>query len=116
MNSKQFELLLQQLLDCSCAINGAIKNDMYEELDNLLSVKDEKIKLTEENKKFVGDISKFGELIEKIKKQEAENLKLLATKKDFVYEKTQKNFANTKVLKKYEQLTNINGSIVDIRE
>lgn len=116
MNPQQLELLLNQLFDCSLAINKAIKNNLSSELDNLLEIKDEKLKLIENNKKFINDFSQFNELIEKIKQQENENISLLSKQKNETYKNLQKTLSSAKIMKKYEQIENVNGAIVDVKE
>lgn len=116
MNSKQFELLLNQLFDCSLAINNAIKNDLIDEIDKLLKIKDDKIELIQSNKKFINNVQQFNNLIEQIKKQDDANIELLSRKKEETFKESRKNQINTKILKKYEQLRITNGSIVDIKE
>ena len=116
MELKQFELLLNQLFDCSLAINDAIKNGQTPEIDKLIEAKDEKLQLIDDNIKFINDLSQFKTLIEKIRLQENENISLLSAQKDEIGKKTKQNLANTRIVKKYEQLRNINGSIVDVRE
>lgn len=116
MHSTQMEILLKQLLDCSLAIYQAIQNDDNQELDNLIDIKSEKLKLIEETKKSVKSLETYDNIIQKIKEQEQINIKLLNEKKDLIFDEYKSTKANTKVLKKYEQLDNLNGSIVDIRE
>ena len=116
MELKQFELLLNQLFDCSLAINDAIKNGQTTEIDKLIEAKEEKLQLIDDNIKFINDLSQFKTLIEKIRLQENENISLLSAQKDEIGKKTKQNLANTRIVKKYEQLRNINGSIVDVRE
>ena len=116
MNSNQVELLLNQLLDCSFSIHKSIINNDTEELDRLIKIKDEKIQLIEENKKFCIDLDKFKELTRKIEQQENENLILLETQKKELNKIYKQTLASSKILNKYEINNNQNGAIIDIRE
>ena len=116
MNSNQVELLLNQLLDCSFSIHKSVLNNDTEELDRLIKIKDEKIKLIEENKKFCVDLNKFKEITIKIEQQEKENLILLETKKNEISKRYKQVLANSKILNKYEINNNQSGAIIDIRE
>jgi len=116
MNLTQIKILLNQLFDCSCAIYKAIANNDSQEIDRLIITKDEKLKLFQENKKFIDNLVQFNDIIDKIKQQEAKNLKLLTEKKEKILKEQKTNLANIMVLKKYEQNNNLNGSIVDIKE
>ena len=116
MNSNQYEMLLNQLFDCSSAIQKAIETDDFVELDNLIKIKNEKIELIDLNKKFFQKTPQVIEKINKIKAQDACNLELIINKKQAIQKKVQNNMANLKILKVYEQVQENNGSIVDINE
>jgi len=116
MISNQVELLLNQLLDCSFSIHKSILNNDTEELERLIKIKDEKIKLIEENKKFCADFNKFKEITIKINQQEKENLILLNTQKNELNKIYKQTLASSKILNKYEINNNQNGAIVDIHE
>ena len=116
MDTKQMDLLLKQLFDCSLAIYKAIENNDSIELDKLIDIKESELQLIENNKKFFKDLDKFNNEIEKIKKQETINLELLNSKKNDIYKQYQNKIQNSKIMKKYEQSNVQNGSIVDIKE
>ncbi len=116
MNLTQIEILLNQLFDCSLAVRSAIEKNDSEEIDRLIEIKNDKLKLFQDNRKFIVELTQFKDMIEKIQEQDSENIKLLTSKKENILKQYKVNMANITVLKRYEQDNNLNGSIVDVSE
>ncbi len=117
MHKSQLELLLNQIYDCSIAINNAINTEDEAELSDLVARKAKKIKLLEKNKKFLEDsqMTLFDVMLRKIQEQELENINLLKAKRNIFYKKYIQSVKKSKILNKYSPIIE-SGVIVDTVE